>query len=159
MKKSLIFAITLLSLFTACAANSNEGGAANSKGVLVSEGCPYNGAIVEVKYQHEIPFEEIKDIWSDNGWQIANPESDGHTIVGKISGSFEKSKWITTSAYKATEMTNILVWVNQEIDKNKHDEQVSKANSYMDKIESTLDKKYSTKDERTSKINWGCIQD
>jgi hypothetical protein len=159
MKIRLIYAITLLSLFTACAANSNDGGAPNSIGVLVGEGCPYNGAIVEVKYQHEIPFEEIKNIWSDNGWQIANPDSDGHTIVGIISGSFEGSKWITTSAYKATEMTNISVWVNQETDKNKHDEQVSKANSYMEKIESTLDKTYPIKDERTSKINWGCIQD
>ncbi|WP_028609794.1 hypothetical protein [Paenibacillus harenae] len=158
MRIRLIFVLILLSLFTACTANSNEGGSEGSEDV-VSEGCPYNGAIVEVKYQNEIPFEEITEIWSDNGWQIPNPEADGHTVVGVISGTFEGSKWITTSAYKTKEITIISVWVNQEIDKNKHDKQVSKANSYMDKIESILDKKYPTKGERTSKINSGCIQD
>lgn len=64
------------------------------------EGCPYNGAIVEVNYHIEIPFEKITKIWSENGWQITNPEADGHTIVGVISGSFEGNGWITTSAYK-----------------------------------------------------------
>jgi hypothetical protein len=138
--------------------SSNEGGSVNSKDV-VSEGCPYNGAIVEVNYHNEITFEEIKDIWSENGWQMPKPEADGHTIVGMISGSLEKIKWITTSAYKSKEMTIISVWVNQEIDESQHDEQVSKANSYMDTIETSLGKKYPTKGERTAKINWGCEQD
>lgn len=155
--RRLILMLTLISLFTACSANSNEGGSANLKKTM-NEECPYNGAIVEVKYQSEIPFDEIIDIWSDNGWQIANPDANGHTNVGLISGSFEKSKWITTNAYKTKEMTIISVWVNQERNKNKHHEQVSKANSYMDTIESSLDNKYPTKGERTSKINWGCEQ-
>jgi hypothetical protein len=73
--------VILLLLITACSAYSNEGGSVNSKDV-VSEGCPYNGAIVEVKYHNEITFEEIKDIWSDNGWQMPNPEADGHRYLG-----------------------------------------------------------------------------
>jgi hypothetical protein len=47
-----------------------------SSKVVASEDCPYNGAIVEVKYQKEIPFEEIIEIWSDNGWKKTNLEAD-----------------------------------------------------------------------------------
>src|SRR5690606_10618738 len=118
--------------------NRNEVESSSSSKGEVNQGCPYNGAIVELKYKSEIPFTEIKDIWSDNGWQIANPEADGHTIVAMISGSFEESKWITTSAYKTKEATILSIWINQEVEKNKHDEQVSKGNFYLDQIQVSL---------------------
>ncbi len=149
--------LLLLMLVTACSSNGDIGGSEGAK--TDNGGCPYNGAVVEVKYSAKIPFEKIKKIWSDNGWQIANPEADGHTIFGVVSGSTEGEQWVTTSVYQTEESTLVSIWVNEEADESMHDKQISKASSLLDQMEAALDKDYPTKGERTSGPRSGCIQD
>ena len=48
-----------------------------------TEGCPYEGAIVEITYPKAIPFDAIVEIWNVNNWRSPNPDAiRGHTITG-----------------------------------------------------------------------------
>ena len=157
MVRKRMLLLLLLMLITACSSKGDIGGSEGAK--IVNGDCPYNGAVVEVNYSTKIPFEKIEKIWSDNGWQIANPEADGHTMVGVISGSFEGEQWVTASVYQTEESTLVSIWVNEEADESMHDKQISKASLLLDQMEAVLDKDYPTKGERTSGPRSGCIQD
>jgi hypothetical protein len=157
MIKKRMLLLLLLVLITACSSNGDIGGSEGAK--TDNGGCPYNGAVVEVNYSTKIPFEKIEKIWSDNGWQTANPEADGHTIVGVISGSFEGEQWVIASVYQTEESTLVSIWVNEDADESMHDKQISKASLLLSQMEAVLDKDYPTKGERTSGPRSGCIQD
>jgi len=125
-----------------------------------TEGCPYEGAIVEITYPKVIPFDAIVEIWNDNNWRSPNPDAiRGHTITGLIEGSFEGPGWVVTSATILYKKTTIYVWVNQESDERKHKQQIKKAEKLLKKIQAPIEKEYKVKGIRQDKVHLGCIID